>query len=313
MTDGGSRPGPAQRLAAELEDDGIVLDDEPAVAALVVEELDYARRVPMFEGRRPLYGAIVLGARPLEDHDVGLDVVPVDTELAVARTYADGRSSYLVRHPERALALACFDRPLQYEADLVRLQEATGAQIIQRTPVFGVIRLFRNGSIVVWDGSSWKARDSAATLLPRLQACAPGLPDGVAKGLLHLAIHWLSPGRVGATLVVHDGPPDPHSVDLASATEPPPLFVTNRRHYPALLSSLEQRDLATFVEPDGRVRAIGVGLRNSAAADAALPGDRGMRHRSAQRWSFDHPGAVLIVVSGDGPISVYREGMHFVA
>ena len=36
--------------------------------------------------------------------------------------------------------------------------------------------------------------------------------------------------------------------------------------------------------------------------------DRGMRHRSAQRYSHDHPTATIVVVSEDGPVSVFRGG-----
>jgi DNA integrity scanning protein DisA with diadenylate cyclase activity len=33
-----------------------------------------------------------------------------------------------------------------------------------------------------------------------------------------------------------------------------------------------------------------------------------MRHRSAQRYSHDHPTATIVVVSEDGPVSVFRSG-----
>ncbi len=49
--------GSARRLAEELEDDGIKLDEHDGVRELLLDELDYARRIPMFEGRRPLYGS----------------------------------------------------------------------------------------------------------------------------------------------------------------------------------------------------------------------------------------------------------------
>ena len=56
--------GSARRLAEELDEDGIKLEDDDAVRELLLDELDYARRIPMFEGRRPLY---VVTARALGD------------------------------------------------------------------------------------------------------------------------------------------------------------------------------------------------------------------------------------------------------
>ena len=49
--------GSARRLGEELEDDGIKLEEDDQVRELLLDELDYARRIPMFEGRRPLYGS----------------------------------------------------------------------------------------------------------------------------------------------------------------------------------------------------------------------------------------------------------------
>ena len=46
-----------RRLAEELEDDGVKLDELDGVRELLLDELDYARRIPMFEGRRPFYGS----------------------------------------------------------------------------------------------------------------------------------------------------------------------------------------------------------------------------------------------------------------
>ena len=300
-----------RRLAEELEDDRIVLAADGPAASVVVEELDYARRTPMFEGRRPVYGGIItptpeaLGS--LED--VAVDLVDAPSDLDDARGYADGRSSYLLRNPTDTsrVVVACFDRPLQYESDLVLLQKATGALIVQRTPVFGVARLFQDGQVVSWDGRSWTNRATAESLVATLQAAAPDLDPAVAHGLLTLAVHWLAPARAGATLVVHDGITD-DSLDTSSASTPPALTLTNRRHFAPLWSYLLQRDLATLVDNRGRLQAIGVGLRSSELADTTISNDLGMRHRSAHRWSHDHPEAVVAVVSTDGPVTVYVGG-----
>jgi DNA integrity scanning protein DisA with diadenylate cyclase activity len=56
------------------------------------------------------------------------------------------------------------------------------------------------------------------------------------------------------------------------------------------------------------VRAVGVGLLTTRDFDGERNHDRGMRHRSAQRWSSEHPEAVVAVVSADGPVTVYRAG-----
>ena len=52
-----SLSGSARRLAEELDEDGIDLGSSDAMRERLLAELDYARRIPMFEGRRPLYGS----------------------------------------------------------------------------------------------------------------------------------------------------------------------------------------------------------------------------------------------------------------
>jgi hypothetical protein len=124
-----------------------------------------------------------------------------------------------------------------------------------------------------------------------------------------VSVHWLAPARAGATLVVHDDDGDA-GPDTSSATPGPALTVTDRRHYPPLLASLVQRDLATLIDGRGHVHALGVGLRASDAAQDTVSHGGGMRHRSARRWSHDHPDATVTVtvVSADGPVTVYRAG-----
>lgn len=302
--------GPARRLAEELAEDGVTLPGGPDVAALVIDELDHARRIPVFEGRRPVYGSFVLPHRGGLDPQAGpLDILDLDgLDLGSARSYADGRSAFLLRCPGVDPVLACFDRSVQYEADLVRIQELTGAEIIQRTPVLRAVRLFTRGAVVAWDGRNWIARPTASAVLPALRACAPGLRLDVARGLLDLAVHWLAPARIGASLVVYDADVEWGALDMGSAARTPALSLTNHRHFPALFAALQQHDLAVLVSAEGRVGHLGVGLLASPEATSTVTDQRGMRHRSAQRFSFDQPSATVVVVSEDGPVTVFRGG-----
>lgn len=302
--------GSARRLAEEMEEDGVQLLEPPGVRELLLEELDYARRIPMFEGRRPLYGSFsVPEGTSIGEADGIADLVPLDgMPMQMARTFADGRSAFLVHGHAEALQLVCFDRSVQYEADLVELQRATGARIVQRTAVFGQVRLFTDRRVISWNGQAWADRPTAAALVDGLLECASDLDPAVAHGLLDLAVHWLSPSRVGATIVVHEHGFDWASMDVATKFHAPRLSITNRQHYPALFASLQQHDLATLVTADGSVEYLGVGLRATAEAERNVDSDRGMRHRSAQRFSYDHPSTTIAVVSDNGPVTIYRAG-----
>jgi len=273
--------GSARRLAEELEEDGIKLEEHERVRDVLLDELDYARRIPMFEGRRPLYGSLSMPPEmSISSAGEIADLVPLDgLPRAMARTFADGRSAFVVNRCDEGPVLVCFDRPVQYEAELVELQELTGARIVQRTPMFGQVRLFTESRVISWNGQAWTDRPTAGALLRALRECAPDLDPDVAHGLLDLALHWLSPARVGATIVVHEQGFEWASMDVATKFHAPRLTLKNRRHYPALFASLQQHDLATLVTADGSIEYLGVGLRSSEEAERNVDSNRGMRHR----------------------------------
>ncbi|HYZ98069.1 MAG TPA: DNA integrity scanning protein DisA nucleotide-binding domain protein [Acidimicrobiales bacterium] len=300
---------PARRLHAELVDDGVVMEVDEGVLGIVLDELEYARRPPVFERRTPLYGSIVVpGDRSLIESAELVDLLDVDMlALDDARRFADGRSTYLVRQPDQPLRLACFRRSVQYEADLVEIESDIGGIIVQRTPVLGVTRAFTPPGTVEWSGYRWSTRPNARTQHAKLQPKLPGVARPLLEGLLELAIHWLSPARVGATLVLvgHHGDA---GLDLQHSQVAPELSITTRYHYPALFAALMQTDLATLVDASGTVRRLGVGLRASPEAGTAVDDDRGMRHRSAAGYTYDQPGAVAVVVSEDGPVTVFARG-----
>jgi Probable sensor domain DACNK len=336
VDDGASLSRADRRLLSEMTDDGVTIDADDRVRALVLDELGYARRPPQFERRTPLYGSMVVpDDRSLIAVGELTELVPLEgLPLAVARRFADGRSAFMARGVDASRMLATFRRSIQYEADMVEVQADTGAYVIQRTPVLGVTRLFTPTATIEWSGYRWTTRPNAQAQEALLRPFLPQVRPAVLGGLLELAVHWLSPGRAGATLVV-PGTHGDDGLDLQQSIVAPDLSVTTRHHFPALLAALYQTDLATIVDDDGSVRRIGVGLRSTPEADAAVgpqakaaldPGpvpesdgsgaaaDRadarswGMRHLSAARYTFDQPGSVAVVVSEDGPVTVFYRG-----
>ena len=300
---------PARRLKSELADDGVVIDADDDLLPIILDELEHARRPQQFERRTPLYGSMIVPEdRSLIEAGELVDIVSLDgLSVDEARRFADGRSVFVVVKHNGKRKLVCFRRTVQYEADMVEIQADTGAFIVQRTPVLGVTRLFTPSATVEWAGYRWTSRPNARAQHDLLQPYLRGIASPVLSGLLELAVHWLSPGRVGATLVV----PVTHGdsgLDLDRALATPELSVTARHHYPALLAALMQTDLATVVDAAGRPHHIGVGLHWTAEAERAVEVDGGMRHRSAARYTYDHPEAVAIVVSEDGPVTVFRHG-----
>ena len=300
-----------ERLREELADDGVTLPGSSLEVDILLTELEHARRPPPFEGRPNIYGSFVLpGERSLIDIDNLVEIVDLDLPIDQARRFSDGRSSFVVRREDGSLQLACFRRTIQYEADLVAIEEATGAAIVQRT-IMGTARVFTPNGAVEWNGHRWQFRPSARVFLPSVKAAVPEAPKAVLAGLLDLAVHWLSPARIGATFLLDldPVPHDDHGLDMSAALQSPDLSVDQRHHYPPLFAVLAQTDLAALVAADGSVGALGVGLRSSVESESAVRMNHGMRHRSAARYTWDHHHTVAFVVSEDGPVTLYRRGL----
>lgn len=299
-----------ERLREELEDDGVTLPGTPHEVDVLLTELEYAWRPPVHENRTMLYGSFVLpGERSLIKMDNLVELLELDMPIEQARTFSDGRSSFVVRRSDGSLQLACFRRTVQYEADLAEIEQLTGAAIVQRT-VMGVTRVFTPTGVVEWNGYQWRLRPSARVYLPYVRAAVPESSTKLLQGLLDLAVHWLSPARIGATFLLDLEPQDhdDHGLDLSVSLPSPNLSVLERHHYPALFAVLGQTDLATLVSAHGDVGALGVGLRSSISSEAAIHIDAGMRHRSAARYTWDHDHTVAFVVSEDGPVTLFRRG-----
>jgi hypothetical protein len=308
------------RLHAELVDEALPVPLDGETGEILLRELLYARDAPAHENRPARYGALVLDESGGVDETVrrrlselAAEVVPLDGyDLDAARRFADGRSSFLVRDT-RTAALACFPHSVEYEAALVELERSTGGIVVQRR-VDGSLRLCSSDGVIVWVGHRWRFTPNSARFADVIAHLVPQADRNVLVGLLDLCVHWLSAGRVGATLVWYlvEGSArvgtSRAGLDVSRAIQAPPLSLLERTHRPALLSALAQLDRAVLVQPTGRLTHLNVGLVPSPAAVTTVPAIRGTRHTSARRFSFDEPRAVVAVVSQDGGVTVFSDG-----
>lgn len=98
-------------------------------------------------------------------------------------------------------------------------------------------------------------------------------------------------------------PPD--GTDLSKAG----ISITSKGHLPALRAILRQHDGAAYVSSVGKIESIGHQLRYSDNAAKFIQQTGGTRHTSAKRYSFDETRVVIVVVSEEGPGSVFSDGV----
>jgi DisA bacterial checkpoint controller nucleotide-binding len=300
---------------------------------VLVDELAYARRPPVHETRRSSYGAVVVAdyddftgltdywIRPvprsgLRFGDSGLHPLTDHRDLAAVRAYANGRTTFLVRSPAGPEAL--LQLPVGDELELGRLaEEAPGVFVIQRTPA-GAVKVFTPGRLYVFEHDEWRVKPYAATRLPTLWRISDRISDRrghrVARLLLDFCVHLLSARHVGATLVwllsstwdtVKTRAP------LAGPGQPPAvqLRLNERGFEEAFATLLAGIDGACVLERNGKLVRVKVKLDASERAGGCVAAEGGTRHTSAKRFSFDEPRAIVFVVSQDGPVTVYSDGI----
>jgi hypothetical protein len=304
-------PGRLRRLTDELLEEQLGVIERSSAPEVLVDEVDYALRPPRHERRTPSYGSFVLPDRPVQTwHEVtGLDIVTsstVDDLDDEARRYADGLTSWTIRTASGVDSLVVFDRSTGSERDLVVLASASGAMVVQRHPN-GEVRLVGSFGVARWDGLGWHVEPPIESWL-RWATCGLDEFDTVYLGhLIRFAVHDLGAKGVGSLLVFRPGA-DSELARERRMSPPPPL----RIHLPADLAPLRhvlsQTDGAALFDASGTLVELGVRLIPTSEAELSISALGGTRHISAQRYSFDDPGAVVIAVSEDGPVTVFRQG-----
>lgn len=305
--------GRLRRLAEELTEEELGVVERSSRPDVLVDEVDYALRPPRHERRVPSYGSFVLPVGPIEEWvgRTGLSVVTsrtTDVLDDVVRRYADGLSSWTVRSATGVDAMVVFDRPAGSERDLVVLAAASGAMIVQRHPS-GDVRLVGSFGVARWDGLGWHVAPPVGDWLA-LASC--GIDDhgsGLVERFLQFAVHDLGAAAIGTLLVygLSDGERRAASIERR-LPPPPPLNIARPADLAPLRHVLTQLDGAAVFDIDGTLVDLGVRLVPSAEAESVVQPLRGTRHTNGRRFSHDHPSAVVIAVSDEGPVTVFRNG-----
>ena len=301
-----------EELGEEFPDVVSDLDSSPGVW----EELAYALRPPIHEGRIPTYGAVVDATSAPEEwtENTGLTVhyrMARTLSSAATRRFADGISSWVLRRSDEvndsdSTELVVFDRPSASERDLVVVSEAAAGFVVQRHPS-ATVRLVGPFGVVRSTPVGWQHQPPIDHWLDAVEVCSSEVQRKVLRRLLRFAVHDLGSRRIGAILVHHLEPARPTGFETRLPA-PPPLDVRQPVNLAPLQHVLSQLDGATLFDEAGTLQALGVRLVPSREAEEMVPPIGGTRHTNGRRYSHDEPDAVVIVVSEDGPVTVFRRG-----
>ena len=310
-------PGRLRRLREELIDEGTGVIESTGDPDVVLEELDYALRPPRHERRTPTYGSIILPTIPVERWG---DITGLHTELSPTSTrddhdvrrYADGLVSWTVRDADGIGALAVFDRAAGSERDLVIVSEATGGVIVQRRPDTGV-RIVGSFGVARWDGSGWHVEPPFGSWFERASCGLADEESLILDRLLRFAVHDLGALGIGALFVFAGAQGNSRMAGPTSGSRN-----AWRRHHRCdwIARRISARcgmcwgrstERRSSTPPECSVSSVSGSFRRPERKRRCHP-IGGTRHTSARRYSADDPDAIVVVVSDDGPVTVFRGG-----
>jgi DisA bacterial checkpoint controller nucleotide-binding len=327
-----------ERLKVELTDESVNLEldiDDPRYE-MVIEELAYARQPPVHERRRNSYGALIFTRETYNEFEQGNLLSgghlgsfigkyflnqPAASDLWLLRRMCNGRTAFLARVPGGLSDIFELNVP----ADELRLAWLRDAIVVQRTRG-GVIKIFAPTRIYTFDEGEWTVRPYAVDATYRLnKILTTGIPRPiigrnpyeVLDQVVLFCLHVLSPRNIGATFVwrpVLDAPweQNQYIADVGSVPAARVLFDQSHGHPDLLATLLSVVDGACLVGPNGEVQRIEAKLTSSDQAIRLVKAEGGLRHTSAKRYSFDDPNSLVFVVSQDGPVTVYSDGMRII-
>ncbi len=301
---------PNSFLKDELKQNGIVADAPELIQSeSVLTELNFALSPVLHEGKLQPYGFMVFGDRSVPGIKRICDRKFVS--LADARRVADGFHSFSIfKHGEYGGVLL-LEQAARDELRLVQLQQEFRT-VICTTDTSGVTKIFCNAGVLIHQYRSWQRKPSVTVALQSICRCVPQADPEILRDLLELCFHDLSPRKIGATLVWCLTEPTDEEMENMRPNfnlEEIEAKIGDGRSVAVLRHLLTYSDGATIVDPEARAIGIGAQLKYSDKSKLLIEARAGTRHTSAQRFSYDYPNVVVFVVSSDGPVTVFSDGM----
>lgn len=290
-------------LVRELRTKSVRVPELPKkLKRVFTEELSRCLNPHIHEGRVPAYGVALLRDQSLTER--ASRIVPFSSDRADSMIkLASSERSLVAYDASGKRFLLAFDYNIASEAILVDFSVKTDAVILRRS-ASNETRIYDKGNVTIHKDRQWSFRGSSEAAVGLAMHQAPMADAQVLSTLLNYAYHELSPSHVGATLVwllrnspIEGGHPLGVELNIMRAID---------RHL--LADYLAQTDGATIVSPEGTIELTGVHLNYTAKAREIIEETGGTRHTSARRFSFDRPEIIVVVVSADGPVSLFSDG-----
>ena len=293
-----------ERTKLQLIESNIFGSENPMLDSIVVE-VEHALFPPVHEQKTPTFGCLIREDKFASSKGVLIPTVSINEPLV--RELSDGVFSFARKNSSGIESVVTFSSPHHDERQLIQLAQDNEAFLVHRDSNERT-RILTQKSIFIFQNGEWIERPYASSVASVIKKAVPQVDPDLLDSVLEFAFHVLSPVNVGATLIVwlsdESIEEQPHAVLVEAEID-----LQQACHYQPLRALLSVHDGATYVSKNGIVKSIENHLQYSEKSQEVIKQVGGTRHTSARRFSFDKFNALAIVVSEDGPVSVFSDGV----
>jgi DisA bacterial checkpoint controller nucleotide-binding len=281
------------------------LDEFRRLKPLLAPEVYRCFSPTVHEGHRRPYGAIV--ARYDDPAEFGTLHTINDTQELLGAADGVNAVTYSVKgQPLRLLRLA---EPLVSQDDCCLLADRLEG-VVTRVDPDGMIWIASPKAVTTIDHLNGWTRPPIGDILPMLNQLLPIANINMLGAIARLAYSYLSPHKVGTTILLSltgVAIQDHQTAGISIAGLG--LNVQKREDWPLIEHELRHCDGAAVVDTDGLLDRKGVMLNPTQISLKNVQTEGGARHNSACRHTYDRPDLLGIVVSSDGPVTIFSDGL----
>lgn len=286
-------------LQKELDIIQFPYKDLEAIHPDIIEILCKAIYLEPHENKDPYWGVFLTDKEP-DAHQYELIVDFKDS-------YCDGKKAFAFRlKGNEEFQTISFTKNM-LDLDLLSMCEDKEKCIITRQG--NALKIYYDNKIYLCENRNWKIFDKIDVHVQKITNHYPAINGGFIKDLLGFSFYELSINNIGATIILWFD--DEFKTDYSAIADSMELNFNNFSHKELLTNYLRNNDGAVIINQNGTIIGGQSHLTFSEKSrELIYLQNKGTRHNSAARFSFDNPKSIVVTISEDGPVSVFSDGQN---
>jgi hypothetical protein len=280
----------------------------------LLNEIIFAVNPPIHERNIPKYASMIVVSKKVSLKHINsigeiINISKLPEEYS--RMLANANQSFYLIIGKKKIIL-CLKTQLNNEIDYMKFAVANRVFIVQRFSD-GEVKIFTDRNIIIYKKNHWIQKEYSFISNSKVFDVLPmNALNNCISIILEFCFHVLSPRNIGATLLLKLNTNPVQSkyleqgIDIAGLN----LNILNQFHSGAIANLIRQNDGAVLIDHNGTVTNFHSTIRNSERSNTVINKFKGTRHTSARRLTYDLPNIIAFVVSEDGPVMVFSDGVN---